>query len=92
MAQPLQKSTAPDCNLPESKKSDGIYPKRIRLSLDKACKVYNNYKQEIDIKQIKSRALLKPLINISHVWMNNGKFGIFWNILQIKHTLTILVS
>jgi hypothetical protein len=67
------------------KKSDGIYPKRIRLSLDKACKVYNNYKQEIDIKQIKSRALLKTLINISHVWMNNGKFGIFWNILQIKH-------
>ena len=67
------------------KKSDGIYPKRIRLSLDKECKVYNNYNQEIDIKQIKPRALLKTLINISHVWMNNGKFGIFWNILQIKH-------
>jgi hypothetical protein len=25
VAQTLQKSTAPDCNLPESKKSDGIY-------------------------------------------------------------------
>jgi len=67
------------------KKSDGIYPKRIRLSLDKECKVYNNYNQEIDVKQIKPRALLKTLINISHVWINNGKFGIFWNILQIKY-------
>ena len=67
------------------KKSDGIYPKRIRLSLDKESKIYNNYNEHINIDKIKPRALLKTLINISHVWINNGKFGLFWNIVQMKH-------
>ena len=66
------------------KKSDGIYPKRMRLSLDKESKIYNSYNKQSDI-DIKPRALLKTLIHLSHVWVNNGKFGIFWNIVQMKH-------
>lgn len=66
------------------KQSSGIYPERIRLSINSRLKIYDKYNQLIDLESIKSRILTKALIHVSHIWLNNNKFGIFWNIVQLK--------
>ena len=66
------------------KQSSGIYPERIRLSINSQLKIYDKYNQLIDLDSIKSRTLTKALIHVSHIWLNNNKFGIFWNIVQLK--------
>ena len=57
------------------KQSSGIYPERIRLSINSRLKIYDKYNQLIDLESIKSRILTKALIHVSHIWLNNNKFG-----------------
>ena len=64
---------------------------RIRLSVNKETKTFNNNKKEIDI-DIKSHSILKCLVSLSCIWINNGKFGIYYNIVQIKHYGNVILN
>ena len=60
-----------------------MYPERIRMSVDNKFKIYDKY-NKISEDNINSRILCKSLIHLSHIWINNGNFGFYWNIIQIK--------
>lgn len=66
------------------KSSSGIYPERIRVSISDKIKCYDKYNNIDNLDNLNSRTLVKALIHVSHIWINNGKFGIYWNIVQLK--------
>ena len=66
------------------KQSSGIYPERIRVSVNDTIKCFDKYNNKDSLNNLNSRTLVKTLIHVSHIWINNGKFGIFWNIVQLK--------
>ena len=59
-------------------------PDKMRVSLFNTIKVFNNLSQPISIDNVKGKASMKLLLCPTKIWVNKGKFGIFWEVLQIK--------
>lgn len=66
------------------KKSNNIYPDRLRLSIRDDILVFNENKQIIDFDYIQPKMYIKILIHPECIWSNQESFGITWNILQLK--------
>ena len=66
------------------KKSNSIFPDRLRLSIDDNILVFNDKKQLINFDMIQPKIYSKLLISPLCIWKNNKQFGIKWYILQTK--------
>ncbi len=66
------------------KPNNGIYHERLRSSISDDILIFDKYNNKTTLDSIKSRTLVKALINVSHVWINNDKFGLYYNIVQLK--------
>ena len=68
------------------KPKEGIFPARLRLSLDNDIKIFNKNKQEVSKETIKPKCRCKLLVHFVFVWKNktDKTCGIKLNILQIK--------
>jgi hypothetical protein len=60
------------------------YPDRLRLSFYDDILVFNEAKSLISLDYIKSKIYVKLLISPQFLWTTNDKYGIVWNMLQVK--------
>jgi hypothetical protein len=59
-------------------------PDKMRVSFLDNIRVFNNLSQPISIDNVKGKTNMKLLLSPSKIWVNKNKFGIFWEVLQIK--------
>lgn len=60
------------------------YCERLRLSLNYEMLCFNEQKEKINISNIKLKDNVKLLICPSHIWINKNKYGVCWEVLQMK--------
>jgi len=68
------------------KSKNSIFPERLRLNIidRKIIKLYNESKEQITFNELKNKTYAKFIICPKDIWITNNKFGINWNIIQIK--------
>jgi hypothetical protein len=66
------------------KKSTEIYPDRMRFNLQEDILVFSEKKKLLDFEYLKAKSYTKFLVTPENIWVNDEKFGITWQILQIK--------
>jgi hypothetical protein len=59
-------------------------PHRMRVSLYDTTKVFNEYGDSISISNLKGKSYVKLLLSPTKIWVNKSKYGIFWEVLQVK--------
>jgi hypothetical protein len=80
------------CNYISSFKESDFFPPTLKLNynLNNNIQVFNDDNINITEKITSEPSLIKPklfakfIIQASNIWFNNGKYGIIWNICQIK--------
>jgi len=81
-----------DCDYLNNIKKNEPYPDKLRLSLDKDIKIFDENKNVLSLEKLKSKTHAKFLINFSDIWINNKKYGINNNILQILFFLPVKLT
>ena len=66
------------------KKSSDLFPDRMKFHLQEDIHIFNEKKNLIDFGYLKSKSYIKLLITPVNIWYNKEKYGITWEILQIK--------
>jgi hypothetical protein len=66
------------------KKSTEIYPDRMRFNLQEDILIFSEKKKLLDFEYLKAKSYTKFLVTPENIWVNEEKFGITWQILQIK--------
>jgi hypothetical protein len=59
-------------------------PDKMRVSLFNTISVFNNLSHPISIDNVKGKTSMKLLLSPTKIWINKNKFGIFWEVLQVK--------
>lgn len=59
-------------------------PDKMRVSFLDNIRVFNNLSQPVSVNNVKGKTNMKLLLSPSKIWVNKNKFGIFWEVLQIK--------
>lgn len=68
------------------KSKNSIFPERLRLNIinRKIIKLYNDSNEQITFNELKEKTYAKFIICPKDIWITTNKFGINWNIIQIK--------
>lgn len=66
------------------KPKTSIYDERLRLCLNDYICYFNENKEKIGHNSIKAKDHVKLLICPSYIWINEEKYGIYWEVLQLK--------
>ena len=56
----------------------------MRFNLQEDILVFSEKKKLLDFEYLKAKSYTKFLVTPEHIWVNEEKFGITWQILQIK--------
>lgn len=66
------------------KKSNELYPDRMRFNLQEDILIFSDKKKLLDFEYLKAKSYTKFLVSPVNIWLNESKYGITWQILQIK--------
>lgn len=81
-----------NCDYLNNIKKNDSYPDKLRLSLNKDIKIFDENRNILSLNQLKSKIYAKFLINFSDIWINNKNYGINNNILQILVFLPVKLT
>lgn len=59
-------------------------PDRMRVNCYDNILTFNDKKENISIDYLKSKSYIKLLLSPSKIWINKDKYGVYWEVLQIK--------
>ena len=62
----------------------GEKPDRMRVSLYDNILAFNDLGSPISLDYLKYKTYLKLLMSPTKIWLNGNKYGIFWEVLQVK--------
>ena len=66
------------------KKSTELYPDRMRFNLQEDILIFSDKKKLLEFDYLKAKSYTKFLVSPMNIWLNESKYGITWQILQIK--------
>ena len=66
------------------KPKNGIFPERLRLLYSNTCKIFGKDYRPLDESSLKTRHMVKLLIQPACIWINKDKYGISWIAQQAK--------
>ena len=66
------------------KQSTELYPDRMRFNLQEDILIFSDQKKLLDFDYLKAKSYTKFLVSPVNIWLNETKYGITWQILQIK--------
>jgi hypothetical protein len=66
------------------KQSTELYPDRMRFNLQEDILIFSDKKKLLDFEYLKAKSYTKFLVSPVNIWLNETKYGITWQILQIK--------
>jgi hypothetical protein len=66
------------------KQSTELYPDRMRFNLQADILIFSDTKKLLDFDYVKAKSYTKFLVTPVNIWLNDSKYGITWQILQIK--------
>ena len=66
------------------KPKNGIFPERLRLLFSNSCKIFGKDYRPLDESCLKTKFMVKLLIQPACIWVNKNKYGITWVVQQVK--------
>lgn len=72
-------------------KPNNYYPDLLRISFNKNDTIiFDENKNKLNYNKILPKSFVKLIIQIAYIWINNDKYGIKWNVSQIKLYINII--
>ena len=59
-------------------------PDKMRVTLYDNIMAFDEHSNPISLDYLKYKTYLKLLISPTKIWINNNKFGVFWEVMQVK--------